>query len=120
MTSRGHSPSSIERRLLEEPRRSAGIDSGGQPVRLGERDSSGHLVGYIDEQGLAWESLTERIVAQLGGRLLEALALPYDDPQRDRLMEQLLAEVPDELIGDIARAAGEALAIRDLADGLDL
>ncbi len=50
----GGSPRSIERRLLEEPRRAAGIDSGRQPVRVGERDSTGHLVGYIDEQGLAW------------------------------------------------------------------
>jgi hypothetical protein len=114
-----HSPRSLEQQLLTRPQRTAGVDSGGQPVRLGEHDSTGHLVGYIDETGLAWESLIECIVAKLGGRLFEALALPYDDPQRDRLMEEVLTEVPDELIGDIARVAGEALAIGDLAQGLD-
>jgi len=45
-----------------------------------QRDSSGHLVGYIDEHGLAWQSLTERIVAVQGERLAKAMALPYDDP----------------------------------------
>jgi hypothetical protein len=63
-------------------------------VRLGERDSAGHIVGYIDEQGLAWESLTERIVALHGGRLAEALALPYEDPRRDTLMDEVLQTSP--------------------------
>lgn len=119
MSSSGDTARSIEERLLEQPRRAAGIDSHGQPVRLGERDSSGHLVGYVDEQGLAWESLGERIVAVHGQRLAEAIALPYDHPRRDRLMDEVLADVPDELIGDVASAAGTLLAIRDLAQGLD-
>ena len=113
-------PRPVEQRLLEGPRRSAGIDSHGQPVRLGEHDTSGHLVGYIDEHGLAWESLTEQLVAVQAGRLSEALALPNGDPQRDRLIDELLAEVPDQLLGDVARAAGETLAIRELAQRLDL
>ena len=83
-------PRPVEQRLLEGPRRSAGIDSHGQPVRLGEHDTSGHLVGYIDEHGLAWESLTEQLVAVHAGRLSEALALPNGDPQRDRLIDELL------------------------------
>ena len=112
MSPRGDSPRSIEQRLLEEPRRTAGVDSSQQPVRLGERDSSGHLVGYIDEQCLAWESLTERIVALQGGRLAEALALPYDDPRRDQLMDQVLGDVPDELIGEVAQEAACHLWLR--------
>jgi hypothetical protein len=56
-------PRSLEEQLLEPPRRVAGIDSRRQPVRLGERDTDGHVVGYIDEDGLAWQSLAERIVA---------------------------------------------------------
>jgi hypothetical protein len=107
-----NSPHSIEQRLLEEPRRTAGVDSSRQPVRLGERDSAGHIVGYIDEHGLAWESLTERIVALQGGRLAEALALPYDDPRRDQLMDQVLADVPDDLIGDVAQEAACRLWLR--------
>jgi hypothetical protein len=87
---------------MDEPRRTAGTDGSGQPVRLGERDACGHIVGYIDPDGLAWESLIERIVAVQGGRLAEALALPYDDPRRDRLIDDVLADVPDELIGDVA------------------
>jgi hypothetical protein len=112
MSFRGESLRPIEQRLLEEPRRTAGIDSGRQPVRLGERDSHGNLVGYIDEQGLAWESLAERIVAVEGHRLAEALALPYDDPRRDRLLEEALLEVPDELLADVAEEAAGHLWLK--------
>jgi hypothetical protein len=115
MTRHKQEPRSLEGRLLEQPRRIAGIDSHRQPVRLGERDSDGHIVGYIDEQGVAWESLAERIVARHGGRLFDALRLDPDDPRRERLIEQALAWVPDELIGEVARAASEMLALSDLA-----
>jgi hypothetical protein len=100
-------PRPFEQRLLEQPRRTAGVDSSLEPVRLGERDSSGHLVGYIDEH--AWESLIERIVAVHGQRLAEAMALPHDDPRRDPLMDDALAEVPDELLADIAQEAAAHL-----------
>ena len=119
MSSSGDAPRSVEERLLAQPHRTAGVDSHGQPVRLGERDTDGHLVGYIDGAGLAWESLAERIVAEHGNQLGKALALPHGDPRRDRLMDEVLADVPDELIGDVARAAGTLLVIRDLAQGLD-
>jgi hypothetical protein len=105
-------PRSLEDRLLAEPRRTAGIDGSGQPVRLGERDSTGHLVGYIDGQRLAWESLAERIVAIRGSRLVDALVLPHDDPQRDQLMDQVLADIPDELIVDFAKEAAGQLWLR--------
>jgi hypothetical protein len=104
--------SSIERRLLEEPRRTVGLDGSGEPVRLGERDAGGHVVGYIDPDGLAWESLIERIVAVHGQRLAEALALGYDNPRRDPLMDYVLAEVPDELLGDVAEEAAYHLWLR--------
>jgi hypothetical protein len=120
MSDRGNAPRSVEERLLEQPRRTAGVDSSGQPVRLGERDAAGHIVGYIDQQGLAWESLTQRIVAVQGNHLAEALILAYDEPRRDQLINEVLADLPDELIGDVARAAGEALAIRNLAQDFDL
>jgi hypothetical protein len=109
MSGRGHPPRSVEERLLEQPRRTAGVDASGQRVRLGERDSAGHIVGYIDQQGLAWESLRERIVAVQGSRLAEALTLPYDDPRRDQLMNEVLGDVPDELIGDVAQGAAGRL-----------
>jgi hypothetical protein len=112
MSGRSHPPCSVEERLLEQPRRSAGVDASGQPVRLGQRDSAGHIVGYIDEQGLAWESLTERIVAAQGNRLAEALALPYEDPRRDQLLDEVLGDVPDELIGDVAQEAAGQLWLR--------
>ena len=112
MSGRSHPPRSVEERLLEGPRRTAGVDASGQPVRLGERDSTGHVVGYIDEQGLAWESLTERIVAVKGNRLAEALAVPYDDPRRDQLMDEAVGDVPDELIGDVAQGAAGQLWLR--------
>ncbi len=54
---RNNTPAPITERLLTQPRRTAGMDSHREPVRLGEIGSDGHLVGYIDEHGLAWESL---------------------------------------------------------------
>ena len=96
--------SSIEQRLMEEPRRTAGRDGSGEPLRLGERDSSGHIVGYVDEQGMAWESLRERILAVSGTRLAEALALPYNDPRRDHLMDDVL-DVPEDLVTEVAQEA---------------
>ena len=107
-------PSSIERRLMEEPRRTAGVDGSGEPARLGERDSGGHIIGYIDEQGLAWESLRERILAVSGTRLAEALALPYDDARRDELMDEALEAVPDELLVEVAREAAGHLWLSQL------
>ena len=77
-----------------------------------QRDSSGHLVGYIDEHGLAWQSLTERIVAVQGERLAKAMALLYDDPRRDQLIDQALADVPDELIAEVAREAAGHLWLK--------
>jgi hypothetical protein len=74
MSGRADKRSSIERQLLEEPRRTAGRDGSGEPVRLGERDAGRHVVGYIDPDGLAWESRIERIVTVHGQRLAEALA----------------------------------------------
>jgi hypothetical protein len=116
---RSHRPASLDERLLEQPRRTAGIDLHRQPVRLGERDTDGHMVGYIDEHHIAWESLAERTIAEHGNRLFKALTFPYGDLERDRLLEEALADLPDGLIVDVARLAGELLAIRDLARRLD-
>jgi hypothetical protein len=113
-----HSPSSIERQLLTTPRREAGVDSQGEPVRLGERDSSGHLVGYIDHQGLAWESLIERTVAVHGQQLADAMALANDDPGLAQRIDEALAPTPDELLGDIVREAAGHLAIEQLRQPL--
>lgn len=53
---------------------SAGVDCNGQPARLGEFDSQGHIVGYIDEDsGACWESLRERDCAVTAGRYEEAM-----------------------------------------------
>lgn len=52
----------------------AGVDMDGEPVRLGERDSMGHVIGYIDEDtGSCWESLQERDCSVTAGRYDEAL-----------------------------------------------
>lgn len=55
--------------------RTAGVDANGQPVRLGEFDSMGHIVGYIDEEGSCWESLRERDCSTTAGRFEEAMTL---------------------------------------------
>jgi hypothetical protein len=107
MSENGPAGRSVEEQLLDRPRRIAGIDGLGRPVRLGEFDSQGYLVGYIDEDGLAWESLRERIVAICGNRLADAMALPYEHPGRDQAMKRAMADVPDELITAVAaQAAG--------------
>jgi len=56
---------------MNQPRKD-GVDSRGEPVRLGETDSSGYLVGWIDQQGLAWESRAEAQIAACSGAFLEA------------------------------------------------
>lgn len=104
MSARRDTSPSIVRQLLEQPRGAAGIDARGEPVRLGELDSNGHLVGYIDQHGLAWESLTERIIAVHGHRLAEAIALPYNDLRRDHLMDEVL-DVPEDLVSEVAQEA---------------
>lgn len=53
----------------------AGVDVNGKPVRLGEFDSLGHIVGYIDESGSCWESLRERDCSVTAGRFEEAMTL---------------------------------------------
>lgn len=104
MSARGDTSPSIEQQLLEQPRRAAGIDARGEPVRFGELDSHCHLVGDIDQHGLAWESLTERIIAVHGHRLAEAIALPYNDPRRDHLMDEDF-DVPEDLVTEVAQEA---------------
>lgn len=50
-----------------------GHDSHGNLVTLGGVDTDGQPVGYIDAEGLAWESRAERDAAVGAGRLLEAM-----------------------------------------------
>ena len=99
-------------RLRSEPRRAAGLDLNGEPVRLGERDSDGYLVGYVDEAGQAWESLRERLVATAAGKLAEALALP--DGRRGELIGAAISELPDELLEEAMREAALTLTLREL------
>jgi hypothetical protein len=115
MTHSNRTPQTIEQRLLDEPCLTAGLDSEREPIRLGERDSSGQLAGYIDPGGLAWESLTEQLVATHGGQLAEALRLPAGHPRREQLLNDVLADVPDELIGPVAQQAAGLLGLRSLA-----
>lgn len=51
----------------------AGVDVNGQPVRLGEFDSMGHIVGYIDEDGNCWESIIERDRVKSASRFHDAM-----------------------------------------------
>lgn len=51
--------------------RTEGQDADGMPVKVGEYDTSGFLVGYIDEGGLSWESREERDLAVGAGRIFD-------------------------------------------------
>jgi len=46
----------------------AGVDVNGNPVKLGEFDSMGHIVGYIDDEGNCYESIRERDCCVSAGR----------------------------------------------------
>ena len=104
----------LAERLRSEPRRAAGLDLRGAPVRLGERDSDDSLIGYVDEAGQAWESLRERLVATAAGRLVDALTLPSGDRRRGELFEAAISELPDALLEEAMREAALTLALREL------
>ena len=104
-------------RLRSEPRRAAGVDLAGEPVRLGERDSDGYLVGYVDEAGLAWQSLRERLIATAAGRLVDALTMQGSERRRDELIEAAISELPDELLEEALREVALTLALRELGGG---
>ena len=55
----------------ESPHR-VGIDTEGVVRRLGETDSDGEFVGYIDETRAVWNSRRERDAAVGGGRCFDA------------------------------------------------
>lgn len=50
-----------------------GTDIDGNKRSLGDRDSMGHIVGYIDEKGNCWENLAERDRATTAGRYMDAM-----------------------------------------------
>lgn len=50
-----------------ESPRSEGYDAEGEPVQLGDIDGLGYYVGWIDEDGLAWESRCEREITLSSG-----------------------------------------------------
>lgn len=50
-----------------------GKDVDGIVRRLGDRDSMGHIVGYIDEDGNCWENLAERDRTTTAGRYMDAM-----------------------------------------------
>lgn len=66
---------SLSQRCLSAlcPRRS-GVDCSGRPVQLGDTDSGGYPVGWVDRSGQAWASHRERCLAVASGRFDEVLA----------------------------------------------
>lgn len=52
--------------------RESGWDLYGNQVELGDTDSDGHFVGYIDDQGVSWESKCERDCAIVAGQFFDA------------------------------------------------
>lgn len=52
--------------------RQRGRDSGGHPRELGDRDSDGYLVGWVESDGLCWESRRECEVARASGSYADA------------------------------------------------
>ena len=50
-----------------------GKDVDGIARRLGDRDSMGHIVGFIDDEGNCWESVGERDRTTASGRYMDAM-----------------------------------------------
>lgn len=50
-----------------------GVDVDGISRKLGDRDSMGHIVGFIDEDGNCWETIAERDRAITSGRYQDAM-----------------------------------------------
>lgn len=50
-----------------------GKDVDGIARRLGDRDSMGHIVGFIDDDGNCWETVAERDGAITAGRYQDAM-----------------------------------------------
>lgn len=50
-----------------------GFDVDGQPRSVGDRDSMGYIVGFIDDHGNCWETLGERDRACSAGRYHDAM-----------------------------------------------
>lgn len=68
--------------------RDAGWDSHGVPVGIGDTDTDGYYVGWIDEEGIAWESVRERDVAIVCGKWRDAYreaATKFTKPPRHPL-----------------------------------
>lgn len=53
--------------------KTTGRDSHGNAVTLGGRDTDNVPVGFIDGDGLGWESVRERDLAVTAGRYLDAM-----------------------------------------------
>lgn len=51
---------------------SSGHDAYGQPCEIGDLDSDGETVGFIDETGLAWASESEANIARAVGEHCDA------------------------------------------------
>lgn len=72
--------------------RKEGRDSHGMPVSLGEEDTDGFVVGYIDHEGLAWESREERDRAVGAARIEEEY---FNVAKAGKLPSQTLEDVLD-------------------------
>lgn len=53
--------------------RTEGVDVDGVSRKLGERDSMGHIVGFIDDDYNCWETIAERDGALTAGRYQDAM-----------------------------------------------
>ena len=71
--------------------RKTGHDSHGRPVTIGDTDDDGRRVGFIDREGLVWESRRERAGAIASGRFTEAVLAHERGKRRTRPSPTLFA-----------------------------
>jgi hypothetical protein len=91
----------------------AGLDTNGQPVRLGEFDSDGHIVGYIDNDGLSWESEKECYIAIAVGRIGDHIKAHGTMPPD---WADLMSRIRDEWLPEFFDSMGWDLFLRSLGE----
>lgn len=92
--------------------RQSGYDSNGTACRLGETDSEGYFVGWIDEEGQCWQSCHERDLAITAGRYHDAwvegerAGTVWDNPPDPQAFARRYCLRPEHL-EEAARAAAQ-------------
>ncbi len=95
--------------------RKKGRDTSGQMHCIGDTDSDGYRVGYIDSKGNSWESRDEFELATASGRLHDAF-VTRDPEDLYKALVFLKREVDEKNLAEIATKTWYEDFVRDLVN----